>query len=171
MLGWEDSRGELWVIPGGDKKISVISADGKSLHTRTSYGITDILSSPQSLILVTGDGKLMDASAEDSTAESTSGYTVTVPCALRPGSSAMLHVPVSGEHLQGTVTVKASHTPPGGSSGTDTSLPLATFSIARGTLRHPIAGRVVIPHCHYLTLHIELTSSSPCSIRLTPAAL
>lgn len=171
MLGWEDSRGELWVIPGGDREISVIAADGKSLHTRASYGVTDILSSPQSLILVTGDGKLMDASAEDNTAEGTAGYAVTVPCALRPGSSAMLHVAVSGEHLQGTVSVKASHTPPIGSSGTDTSLPLATFSIARGTLRHPIAGRLVIPHCHYLTLHIELTSSSPCTIRLTPAAL
>ncbi|WP_290080272.1 hypothetical protein, partial [uncultured Duncaniella sp.] len=166
MLGWDDSRGELWIVPYGDEPTLVTTLDGKTLYTRSSSGASSLLSSLQSLILVTSEGELLDTAKEDEPSVCRARYTVTLPHTFAPGSHAMLYLPIYGESMRGTISLSASHHRPDTPVSAATLPHLLTLTINGGSLRHPLTGSLRIPHSHHLTLDIDINSESPHTIRI-----
>lgn len=122
-LGWCGATGELWCIdPSG---ITVTDLTASSIYTRDR---------------LLGDSELRGMTA---------GYTVTIPNRRRPGESIYFTFTPPLGCRGGRVTISYAHE----LSNDSPRALLASFSLPRdSSTSHPLTARIVIPHCHYITL-------------------
>lgn len=169
MLGWCGRYGELWCISpppitegggSGGPEALIVTPDGSAIYTRTGLGLRRVLSTGAGMYLFTADGRVLNPAVERD-APVTVAYAASVPHRLRPGSAAMLFVPLFGRNLTGNITIGATHGAPERVAAT-----LRSLAVNGGDLNHPLAEPLRLPHSHALTFAFTLTTPYPSLLRL-----
>ena len=163
-IAWNSRRSELWLSGADTPEALVTDLRGTDCWRRLLPSPGAVLSSSGSSgRILTADGHIYDLNAEGTTGGIAVALRAVMICHDTPGRASTLSLPLYGSGITGSVTLSASHHPADAvlSSTASASAQLLALKLTRAaTPIHPIAETFIMPHCHYLTLGLELFGSA-----------
>ena len=146
--------GELWCVTSESGEILITSHDGKHSYLRDDVEVTEMLSTPEGLLGLTADLRLVNLSVEEG-AESTVRCIRRFPMPGKPSSKGgrfvRLTLPVYGVGLKGSIDIRADN-----GLGIAHSCSLTRFDID-GDLNSPLTAVIPTPVRTHISIHINLT--------------
>lgn len=162
-IAWNSRHSELWLSQANSAEALVTDLPGGNRWRR-------LLPSPSALLISAGaagriisaEGRIYDLTSEGESGGTSVALTAVMAAGQTPGRRAILSLPLYGTGITGSVTLSASHHPSGSTGPTaSATATLFTLSFPQGVSpAHPIMESFIVPHCHYLTLRLELFGSS-----------
>ena len=158
-LAWCQLHNELWAasLDGSQALVSDLSGSSRWTHTLPAAG-SRILSAGAIGRIISPSGQVYDLNGELSSSMARVQLSASLPCTLPPGSVATMRLPLFGARLTGSVSLSASHDADAPSAAEATLFRLAFPSPGSSPL-HPIAESFIVPHCHHLTLRLDITGA------------